>query len=91
MKNKKSELQLLIKNAILEALTEFTSGRVMMTSENPETGEVCEYCGKPAPCDCVCPECGSNSYYNGHCDMCGYEDRKKDPLEPPVIWPPAGF
>ena len=80
---KEKDLQEIIKAAVLEALVEFTNGGIAMMAEGDNTGEE----GGDG-------EGGTgNEGGTGDLDEDGDGDggKKKDPIEPPVIWPPAGF
>lgn len=76
---KKEEMKEIVKEAVLEALMQFTTGGVATASEDdpiviePGDGE------QPTR-----PEDGDGE---GDDD----DDKKKDPIEPQPIWGPAGF
>lgn len=80
------EMKMLIKEAILEALVEFTNGGIAMASEGDD--ETTGNTGDKNPGT-------GNGNGNGEGTSEGGEngegDKKKDPLQPPIIFPPVGF
>lgn len=74
------EMKMLIKEAILEALVEFTNQGVAVMSEGDVTGEEGDGEGNT----------GDNGD-NGDSEGDDEGGKKKDPVEPPVIWPPIGI
>lgn len=77
-------MKMLIKEAILEALVEFTNGGIAMASEGDD--ETTGNTGDKNPGT-------GNGNGNGNGEGTpedGEDGKKKDPVEPPVIWPPVG-
>lgn len=80
------EMKMLIKEAILEALVEFTNQGVAVMSEGDVTGEEGDGEGNTGD-----NGDGGNTGDNGDSEGDDEGGKKKDPLEPPVIWPPVGI
>ena len=76
------EMKMLIKEAILEALVEFTNGGIAMASEGD--GETEGNTGDKNPET-------SNGEGTSEGGENGEGDKKKDPIKPPIIFPPVGF
>jgi hypothetical protein len=79
------EMKALVKEAVLEALMEFSNQGVMMTSEGESTGEEGDGEGNTGD-----NGDGGNTGDNGDSEGDDEGGKKKDPVEPPVIWPPVG-
>jgi hypothetical protein len=80
-----STLKQVIKEAILEALYEFSCGGVAVASEGEGDGITEGDTGGKDPGTSGGEGNGEGTPEDGE------GGKKKDPVEPPVIWPPVGF